>query len=553
MFLVLLVLFVYVLAANSITLLHKIYLFLHSVFMLWPLFQFISQTTPVPQYRLFYLLVAYTALSLLGIGWFFFVVMLTGQGRFIRKKRVVLFSMPAAISVAVVITNPGHMFLKINTQVDPIKQLQGGPFYWVLIAQLFLYLMVSVYMMLNTLRKNVSARHQTLVRTAMNGMIVLLLFGLADLFMNVIFIERIDKYIPLISVGLTMSAIYLVHAITRHRVFDIIQIVQRDVMNTMSNGIVVLDENDIIIEVNKIIKPILKLRIGDKFNPAAAAAPFRRSAAREFEAFFEQLRQHPLERLDMEIALHYGKYRYVVVQAAPIMNQKKTHMIGRLITFHDVSELRLLVEETNVQNELLQERNQELLETQDELFQANRKLEQMAITDSLTGCFNRRYLLQQLEHEVAVNIREGKPFSIFLFDIDFFKAINDKHGHLVGDEVLCATVDAVKYSLRETDILARYGGEEFTVYLPDTDREHAYIIADLVKEAVEHNKVKTGLGNHQSVSVTISMGVVSVEQFSPYVLDDPKSFLRELLAQADAALYEAKYNGRNRIVKRKLA
>lgn len=133
--------------------------------------------------------------------------------------------------------------------------------------------------------------------------------------------------------------------------------------------------------------------------------------------------------------------------------------------------------------------------------------------------------MRRLEHEVALNVRHGIPFSIFLFDIDLFKSINDKYGHLVGDEVICATVDAVRSTLRATDILARYGGEEFTVYLPHSNREQADIIADMVKESVERNEVKTGQGS-QTVNVTISMGVVSVEQFDQRALDNPKAFLR---------------------------
>jgi diguanylate cyclase (GGDEF)-like protein len=212
----------------------------------------------------------------------------------------------------------------------------------------------------------------------------------------------------------------------------------------------------------------------------------------------------------------------------------------------------MLVEEMNSQNELLQERNRELLIMQDELYQANKKLEHMAITDGLTGCYNRRYLLQQLEGEVVNNFKYGIPFSIFLFDLDYFKSINDRYGHIIGDEVLCSTVEAVRSALRLTDVLARFGGEEFTVYLPHTNREQADMIADRVKEAVEQNLVSTGV-NGVPVNVTISMGVISIEQIEQAALEQPKAFLRELMAQADAALYEAKYNGRNRIVKRKLA
>lgn len=553
MFLILLGLFFYVFATNTITGLHKIYLFLHSVFMIWPLLQFISQTMPDPQYRLLYLSGAYSGISLLGMGWFVFIVILTGQTMVIRTRRLILLSIPALLSSVMALVNPRGMFLSINEQLGVEKQLQSGPFFWFMSVQLIIYLILSFFILAYTLRKKVSARHQMLVKTAMNGMFVLLFFGIGDLLINIVFTNYMTFYIPLISIGMVFSAIYLVHAITRNRVFDIIQIVQRDIMNTMSTGIIVLDETDTVIEVNKAIKSILKFRIGDKFTAQLIASQLPKHTIKELEELFEMQRSRPLERLEAEIALYVDNFRYVVVQSAPIFNNnKKKAPIGRLLTFHDVTELRMLVEETNTQNELLQERNHELMLMQDELFQANKKLEHMSITDSLTGCYNRRYLLQQLEHEIAVNMRYGIPFSIFLFDIDLFKTINDTYGHLTGDEVLCRTVDAVRSTLRLTDVLARYGGEEFTVYLPHTNREQANIIAEMVKESVEQNLVKIG-NDDQTVSVTISMGVVSIEEFNPRVLDDPKAFLKELLAQTDAALYEAKYNGRNRIVKRKLA
>lgn len=552
MFLVLLGLFFYVFAVGTITVLHKIYFALHLVLMVWPLTQFIAQTMPGSSYRLFYLSGSYVGLSLVGVCWFIFVVFMTGQAKVIRFGRIVMLAIPALLSVVGVIANPNHMFLAINEQLGT-KQLQSGPLFWFMIVQLFSYILVSLIVMGYTIRRAASVRHQMLVRTAMIGVLVLVLFGLGDFLVNIIFIDYFSSYFSIFSVGITLSAVYLVHAITRHRVFDIIQIVQRDVMNTISTGIIVLDESGIVLEFNKAMKPIVKLKIGERFNPEALGIHLPDPIREEFDDFLKLQKERPMERQELEIALHSdGDYRYIVMQSAPILSQKKKELLGRLLTFHDVTELRLLVDETNSQNELLQERNQELLKMQEELFQVNKKLEYMAITDGLTGCYNRRYLLQQLEHELAVNVQYGIPFSIFLFDIDLFKSINDRYGHLVGDEVICATVEAVRGTLRAADILARYGGEEFTVYLPHTNREQADIIADMVKESVEQNVVKTGHGN-QSVTVTISMGVVSVEQFDRQALDDPKAFLRELLAQADSALYEAKYSGRNRIVKRKLA
>lgn len=552
MFSVLLGLFLYVFTSCSITKLHRIYLLLHMVFMIWTLLQFASQTTTLYQYKLLYLSGSYVGLSLLGIGWLVFTLLLSGHSYVIRISRLAMLSLPALVSVIVVIWNPNRQFLLLDLGLDPIRQLQSGPLYWLMIAQLFLYVSVSFVIVLYRLSKEVSPKHRTMMKTAANGMFVLLLFSIADLFINVIFVEHFTHYIPLISVGMAFAAIYIVYAISRNKVFDIIQIVQRDVMNTMSMGIIVLDENDIVIEVNKVIKTFIRLRNGQLFDPAAITTQFKPVTAKEFQVFFEEQHQRPHDRLELELTLEIDQLRYVIVQSAPIVDRKKK-IVGRVLTFQDVTELRRLVEETNTQNELLHERNRDLLIVQDELHQANKKLEYMAITDGLTGCFNRRYLLQQLEKEVVTNIRYGIPFSIFIFDLDHFKSINDQYGHLVGDEVLISTVDAVRRSLQQTDVLARFGGEEFTVYLPHTNREQADLIAEAIKETVEQNHVRTGAGE-QTVAVTISMGVITIDQYAAMDdLTDTKAFLRELIAQADAALYEAKYGGRNRIVKRKLA
>lgn len=552
MFLVLMSLFLYVFSYSTVTLLHRIYLFLHVVFMLWPLFQFASQTTSLLMYRLFYLSLSYVSLSLLGIGWFVFVMHLIGQSYVVRKSKLLILSLPALASVVSVVWNPEGAFLTVNDSLQPLKQLQHGHLYWVMIAQLIFYLLLSLIVLLSKLKTmDNSARQRKMVRTALNGFSLLVFFAVADLLANVIFIDQLVRYVPLISVGMAITGTYIVHAISRNRVFDIIQIVQRDVMNTMSMGIIVMDENDMVIEVNKVIKPIMRLRIGDFFHPAAFAGQFSEETARQFMAFFETQRMRPMERIETELSFESAPTRHVVVQSAPILNQKKK-IVGRVLTFQDVTEMRLLLQETNIQNELLHERNRELLLVQDELFQANRKLEHMAITDGLTGCYNRRYLLQQMESEIVSNMKYGVPFSIFIFDLDHFKSINDRYGHLCGDEVLCSTVEAVKAVLRLTDVLARFGGEEFTVYLPHTNREQAEVIAESIKSAVERNKTSLGAVDG-TICVTISMGVVSIDNFEPSHLDDPKSFLRELMAQADAALYEAKYNGRNRIVRRKLA
>ncbi|MNV78228.1 putative diguanylate cyclase YdaM [compost metagenome] len=136
---------------------------------------------------------------------------------------------------------------------------------------------------------------------------------------------------------------------------------------------------------------------------------------------------------------------------------------------------------------------------------------------------------------------------MILIDIDFFKAVNDRYGHLAGDLVICGTVEILQRTLQEKDILARYGGEEFIIYLPDTEEAQAVAIAKQLKSAVAANKMSIDNVEHP-VSVTISMGVLSIADFKAGQPKDASAYLNDLFKTVDKALYAAKHQGRNRIV-----
>ncbi len=551
MFLVLLGLYIYIFTASSITLLHRIYLLLHMVFMIWPLAQFAAHTTPDPFYKMFYLTSSYAGLSLLGLAWFVFIHYLTGTVSLLQRKRLFLISIPAVSSALLAIWNPGGMFLGISSSVEFGKELQSGPLFWYMIAQSMLYVFVSYCILFYRLKREQSPRHKLVVKTAMTGILTLLFFAAVDLAINVLAPGLLNGYYPLVSIGLTVAACYIVYAITRNRVFDIIQIVQRDVMNTMSMGVIVLDEHHMIIDVNKAARSFMRLRAGDLFNEQLLAVQPNVNKRLQLLRFFAEQKRRPLERMEFEIILSQPHNEYIIVQSAPITDRRK-RLIGRLITFQDVTEMRMLVEETNRQNRLLQERNHDLLNVQDKLYRANKKLEYMAVTDSLTGCYNRRYLMQQLEGEIDIHTAAGLPFAIILFDLDYFKDINDTYGHLAGDQMLVSTADLVRELLRPDDIFARYGGEEFMIYMPNTNLEQAEKLANKIRELTANNKVAV---DQEMVAVTISAGLLAAG--SRYLVErtkqaDVKVLLRNFIHEADEALYEAKHNGRNQVAVRKL-
>ena len=162
------------------------------------------------------------------------------------------------------------------------------------------------------------------------------------------------------------------------------------------------------------------------------------------------------------------------------------------------------------------------------------ELNLLAITDSLTGLYNRRYFFELAEKEFNRTLRHNHSLSILMFDIDYFKRINDTYGHLVGDQVLVQIAKSCRETLRDFDIIGRYGGEEFVVMMPQTDGDSAWLVAERLRQRLMKMRFNTTRGN---INLSVSVGVAEIL--------DSDSVIEHLLDRADQALYIAKQNGRN--------
>lgn len=166
-----------------------------------------------------------------------------------------------------------------------------------------------------------------------------------------------------------------------------------------------------------------------------------------------------------------------------------------------------------------------------------------SLVDPLTGVNNRRFLEQRIEEELDRSQRNREPLSCLFLDIDYFKRINDGFGHQAGDHVLALVAGAIKKLLRSNDVLARYGGEEFVALLSQSDAKNATEIAERIRSSIANLAVTYA---EQTVPVTISIGVATFQPSSS--LKKPVAEIAlQLVQAADAALYEAKRNGRNRV------
>jgi two-component system cell cycle response regulator len=164
---------------------------------------------------------------------------------------------------------------------------------------------------------------------------------------------------------------------------------------------------------------------------------------------------------------------------------------------------------------------------------------EMAITDALTGLYNRRYMESHLATLIEQAAARGKPLTTLIIDIDYFKAINDTHGHDAGDDVLREFAIRIRKSIRGIDLACRYGGEEFVVVMPETDMAVAAIVAERLRRRIASEPFSIQQGA-SAIEVTISIGIAT--------LDSADDNAGGILKRADQALYRAKRDGRNRVV-----
>ncbi|PRA03864.1 MULTISPECIES: diguanylate cyclase [unclassified Paenibacillus] len=535
---------VYVFATVRITNLHKVYFLFHGLMMLWPFCQFASTLTDDSGLQLFYVTLSFVAVSLLGSGWLLLTIFITGYAERLSAKGTFLLFVPAVIGAIGVVANPWNEFV-IPLEGGYIERAYG-PWFWVVMVILVSYFLVSLVVLFRAVYSSqTSAMIKKQVRITLWGILVLAVFATIDAILNVV----LARWLPIIpgmtSLGIFLSDLFFVYVIKRYNVFDLVSIAHEDVINTIPYGILVLDENEVIVEANKASRSFMDLHVGDSFDMEAFLESVQVvGSCREFVNHYKK-KENTLSHIEV-IVERDSNIRHYILQSSPIVDSALVP-IGHILTFQDVSQERFYVKEMNRQNVTLQERNQALDLIRQELSEANRKLEELALTDSLTNCYNRRYLTQHLNHEVITNIQYKTPFSLLLLDIDYFKAINDRYGHVIGDEVLVRTAEAVKQSIRSTDILTRYGGEEFMIYLPHTEHDLANQIAERVRTAVESNHIEV---DHEimQVSITISIGILSFEDFEmEHVPENPEGYLTQLFAAVDKALYQAKQNGRNRV------
>ena len=252
---------------------------------------------------------------------------------------------------------------------------------------------------------------------------------------------------------------------------------------------------------------------------------------------FKKYLEQPLKELTKKVSSlnwHSREHRKININ---FKNKNELHLL--LQKFNEL--LSNISSEEDKRFELMHNLNQKLeLEVESrtkELQEANEKLKKLATTDLLTQLNNRVILDNELQLKFDTFKRHERVFSLIMMDVDFFKSINDKYGHIVGDSVLKEIASLLKENIRSIDIAGRWGGEEFLIICDETNLDGAYILAENIRVKIQNHKFA------HANQVTASLGVAMIKK---------EININELIKNADDALYQAKRSGRNKSIKANL-
>ncbi|MCG8648640.1 MAG: diguanylate cyclase, partial [Pirellulales bacterium] len=334
-----------------------------------------------------------------------------------------------------------------------------------------------------------------------------------------------------VTVGLCVYTLFVVRMMGTFEVTRIVPDRIRDALDTLSEGLLIMDEQQRIILANHAFSETVGLSQENLIGRSADSLSWVCSDATTsldlpwMQAIDEAKPQ--TEQL-MRYRLPGGEYRLFSINASPITAAQSAQP-GALVTFRDVTDGEAHRAELEHMLVLLRI-------SRDEISSKNRELEILATQDALTGCFNRRALFEQYESHWRRDLRGGGRLSCLMIDNDHFKQVNDTYGHHVGDEVLKEVAAAINSACPEPALVCRYGGEEFCVMLPETTLDQAQQQAETVRGVIEQIR----LPEPAELRLTASIGVSGME----FAASDAQ----DLIDQADRCLYVAKRNGRNQVV-----
>ena len=447
--------------------------------------------------KIFWANIQFLGINILNFSWLAMTLYYTGQPRWTIRSLFALSIMPLT-TILIIWSNPYHHLFRVDPSLKIITSSfsvlnsdYGIYFYAVYVPFNYLLYAISLFLLFRFWIKSPPIyRRQRLI---------LMLSFIFPLLIDALYIAGITP-IPEFNftpIAFSISGLLISWNVFSFQFLDISQLANNVVVKTMQVGVIVLDIQGRITDINPVAEKITRISLAQSIGT---------SLAKNFPDYALLINSDSEE--EGEITLEQeGEEYYYHAKISPVLNKHK-HIVGRVITLHDVSELVNLY----------------------------RQVQKISQTDYLTGILNRRAFIKYGEIEIARTMRHTKNLSVIMMDIDNFKSINDKLGHQYGDKALITVARLSRQQMRSMDQIARYGGDEFVILLPETSAKNALMLAKRICNDIANYKYVGESG--ESCILSASVGVAEFNE---------KETLEALLHRADKALYEAKNAGKNQI------
>lgn len=469
--------------------------------------------------QIFWLNATYFGVVAAPLSFLVFVERVT-YGTWLKRRLLLLLALEPIITFILVWTNDFHHLFHASFSFDTINGLaylswKRGPWFWVNVIYSYGLLLTSIVILARSILQTIAAFRIQLFTILMGA-----IFPLLASVVTQSWFKQISD-LDLTPIAFSISGVFFAYAIFRQRLLDILPIARSILIESMSEGLIVLDKHHRILDINQTAQNLLGVRTKNVIGQNALDLyPEWADLIKNIDRQDDERHAQIQGRLDPA-----HRYDITIKNLALGTDQN----MGYLMLFRDITEY------WQAENEL-KRTNEQLAHRLNEITILENALREQAIRDPLTGVYNRRFLDEALVNEIERAKSGDYPLCVIMIDLDNFKEINDFFGHKAGDIMLAGLADQISRITRDSDLVCRYGGDEFLIILPNIPVEAASRRAEQVRISFENFKVPF---KKFKLHTTASLGV------AVYPLHG--AFPDLLLRAADKALYASKAAGRNRV------